>query len=67
MCGPQNGDKWPKMAKNTPKQPKMDKSGHFASQISHYPLYIFAYLKIWDDREHHELQSDGFGLCSKKS
>jgi hypothetical protein len=41
ICGPQNGDKWPKMTKNRPKQPKMDKSGHFASHISHYPLYIF--------------------------
>jgi hypothetical protein len=55
------------MAKNGQKQPKMDKSGHFASHISHYPLDIFAHFKMWDGRENHELKSDGFDLCSKKS
>ncbi|KAJ7321889.1 hypothetical protein DFH08DRAFT_818264 [Mycena albidolilacea] len=40
--------------------------GHFVGHISHYPLYIFAQFKVWDGREHPELQSENLGLCPKK-
>jgi hypothetical protein len=49
------------------KQPKMYKSGHFAGHISPQPLYIFAQFKMWEGREHPELQSERSGLRSKKS
>jgi hypothetical protein len=78
ICGPQNdhfctflgvfgGNKQPKNSQIHQKQPKMYKSGHFAGHISPQPLYIFAKFKMWDAREHPELQYDRFGLCSKKS
>jgi hypothetical protein len=42
------------------------KSGHFAGHIFHDPLCIFAQFKVWGGRKPSELQSDTFGLCSKK-
>jgi hypothetical protein len=67
ICGLQNGHFYPFLLVLAVFGGFLAKSGHFAGHISHDPLYILAQFKVWDGREPSELQSDNFGLCSKKS
>ena len=65
ICRPQNGQKTIKIGQIGSKWTKVPETSHFAGHISPYPLYIFAWTKVWDGRGHLGLQSDGLGLPKK--